>query len=865
MIFFHRCSLYSGVGSTVRWHNQSSWLFKGQLFPVNNTRIPDLLSPFRIPQSAIRNSLLCLIVLCLAGCERGAVPPDRINLEPHASGDNQCGMYGEPLERPLRVLVEGPHKRGLLGGKGGRRPVSGTQVIFVVEQPEAGAVFDESGSAELRAETDVSGIASAWLRLGDCPGDVTVLASVETRDGAKSVRFRATAGVSVSQKDLEGPTGGVLQDVGLVLYDAPGKPAEGVTVCFRVEGNRHKSSVKHERLVTDHEGRAVTSWTLGQETQQYFLRAEIQDDRAQVPQERRFRSLGIRFEAMALNKSGMFINLLGGIAIFIFGMKLMSGGLQRMADRRLKAILQAVTRNRWLAVGVGALLTAVIQASSATTVMVVGFVNAGLLDLVQGIGVVFGANIGTTITAQIIAFKLNALAYPAIALGLIVASVAEKPSRKAFGESILGFGLLFLGMTTMSGVLKPLRYSPEFVSWFRLFECDPVGGVVPWRAALMCIVIGTVMTVLVQSSSATVGLVMALSGQGLVSFYTALPLVLGDNIGTTITALVVSIGANRNAKRAAVAHTMFNLIGAAYMYLLLFMPLWNGQPVFLGLVDWFTPGEAFAALPENLPRHVANAHSTFNIMNCLIFLPFIGVMARVCEKIVPVKSTEEESVLEYLEPRLLATPALALDQAVKEVAYMLEHARESFENGCANFRARTEERERRIRKLEKKIDRLQKEITRYIVGLSRQELSKKEASLIPALVHAVNDTERIGDHAEELIELAQLMEESNLKLSQDAMEDVRELEGLLAKQFDACHRALAERDTEVRREVKQRSKQLAALVARISEKHVKRLDSGECEILAGVIFLDYVAHLERIGDHLLNIAQRAKKVARVTE
>jgi len=818
-----------------------------------------------MPYTALAFTLVALTAL-LTGCpQRAPIVPDKISLEPHASGDSQCGMYGDTLAKPFRVLVEGPHQPGLLGGKGGRHPAPGVDVVFQVEDPASGAVLSKNGEPEITVKTDTAGIASALLRLGDQPGDATVLATVETPKGPESARLRAISGVEKTRNELEGPTGATLKDVGLVLYDAPNKPAVGVTVYFHVEGAHHKSSSKPTMVLTDQEGRAVTAWTLGQATQQYFLDAEIQDDRADVPEARRFHGRHIRFEAMAVGTGQMLLTLVGGLAVFILGMKLMSAGLQRMADRRLKAILNSMTRNRVFAVGIGALITAMIQSSSATTVMVVGFINAGLINLAQATGVVFGANIGTTITAQIIAFKLNALAYPAIALGLILSSVGRKQGVRAFGESVLGFGLLFLGMTTMSDILKPLRYSPEFVSWFQLFDCTPVHGVVPWWPAFMCILVGTGATVIVQSSSATVGLVMALAGQGLISFYAAVPLVLGDNIGTTITAQFAALGANRNAKRAAIAHTMFNMVGALYMYLLLFLPLWGGQPVFLGFINAITPGEVFAAIPENLPRHIANAHTAFNVFNCLLFIPFIGAMVRLCERIIPLASTDEEQVLLYLEPHLVRTPALALNLAVKEVAYMLRRAQKSIEEGCEYFHGGPRELEEKIRKREKVIDRLQNKITAYLVDLSRETLSPAEAALIPKLIHAVNDAERIGDHSEDLVELAHLKQEHDVTFSPTAEEDLHKLEQLVSEQFEAARRALVDGDLEESKRVKRNEKQITEVMARISDDHIGRLESGACTIQNGVVFLDYIAHLERTGDHLVNIAKRAKKIIRVTE
>ncbi len=806
---------------------------------------------------------LLTLALLTFGCSSRVPPvPDRIILDEHASGDDQAGMYGELLPQPLYVVVEGPVEPGMFGGAGGRRPVRDAEVVFEIEGTETGAQFEEGGPRFV-TRTDAGGAAMARLRLGNKPGDVIVSATTESASGPLTVRLRATAGIEKLQSVFEGPTGSTLEEVGVLLRDPDGRPAEGITVYFHVEGNAKGSSVKRDRVISDSEGRAATSWRLGSATQQYFVMAEIEDKRPDVPTEERFRGRGIVFTAMALDKMNMVITLFGGLAVFIFGMTLMSGGLQRMADRRLKAILNAMTRNRILAVGVGALLTAVIQSSSATTVMVVGFVNAGLLTLTQAVGVVFGANIGTTMTAQILAFNLDAVSYPAIALGLILASLGRKQAVRALGESILGFGLLFLGMTTMSAVLKPLRYSPEFLAWFHMFQCTPVDGLIPWKQALICIVIGTVTTMVVQSSSATVGLVLALAAQGLIDFYTAVPLVLGDNIGTTITAQLAALGANRNSKRAAMAHTMFNVVGALYMYLLLFMPWWKGQPLFLGFVDSITPGDVFSSHPENLPRHIANAHTAFNLVNCVFFVPILGFMVRLCEWIIPVRADDQERVLEYLEEHLLATPTLALEQAIKEVAYMTRRAQKSVQEACSHFHKADPALEDSVRRREDVIDRLQKEINNYLTQISQRELMSEEAAIIPMLIHAVNDTERVGDICEDIVKIGNQMREQNLVFSEAAERDLKDLESLIFEQFEATRQALATREVSEQKRIRRR--QIHEVATRIAESHVARLDSGACDVHAGVVFLDYVGYLENIGEHLVAISKRANRVVRVTE
>jgi phosphate:Na+ symporter len=813
----------------------------------------------------------CWILLCLFALLSGCSPhdttiPDRVIPDPHASGLGQAGLHNQILPHPLRVVVEGPLERGLLGGAGSRKTIPGVDVQFTIENPGSGAVFVESDQPVVTVATDVSGTAAVTLQLGNRSTDITIRAVIATPRGERSTILRATSGVELIGHDLEGRTGDVLDEFGLIVQEMSGAPAEGVPVYFRTEGSYDGSSVGRQRVLTDESGRAVTTWKLGTKVKQYHAVAEIHDDRADVAPEDRVLSRAFEFTAMAINKQQMLIVLLGGLAIFVFGMKLMTDGLQRMADRRLQGFLQLMTRNRFVAVLVGAGITAMIQSSSATTVMTVGFVNAGLLTLTQAIGVIFGANIGTTITAQIIAFRLEQLSYPAIAMGLLMSGFMKKPQYKYLGEAILGFGLLFLGMQTMAEILKPLRDSPEFVAWFRTFDCTPgPSGMVPAGPALMCIVIGTITTVAVQSSTATMGLVLALASQGLINFYTAVPLILGDNIGTTITAILASIGTNRNAKRAAIAHTLFNLFGAAYMYALLFVPIWNGKPVFLGFVDAITPGNPFLANPENLLRHVANSHTAFNLINCLMFTPFIGLMARVCRTILPVTEGEEERVLEYLEPKLLNLPTVALRQTVVEVAYMLRRGQKSVNSACELFYGTSPETAAKIREREEVIDRLQREITRYLVELSRRQLSPQEASLIPVLIHAVNDAERIGDRAEAILELSLMLEDRTCHFSATAQEEVKGMQALLNLQFETTLRLLEGGENGQVRRVFDTENKITAFLKRATDAHMKRLEGDACQVHAGIIFLDLMTHLERVGDHLVNIAERASIINSVAE
>jgi len=604
---------------------------------------------------------------------------------------------------------------------------------------------------------------------------------------------------------------------------------------------------------------------MGSDVRRHFCAVQINDNRHNVTPQERFDVVLMEFEAMAMNKTQLITILLGGLAVFIFGMTIMSRGLQRMADRHLRTALQFMTRNRFLGVLTGAVVTALVQSSSATTVMLIGFVNAGMLTLAQGIGVVFGANIGTTMTAQLIAFRLDSLAYPAIAVGLALATLLRQPRHKAIGESILGFGLLFLGMMTMSDILKPLRYSPEFISWFSMFDCSPSNGssMMPFTPVFMCLVIGTITTCVIQSSSATIGIVLALCSQGIINFYTAVPLILGDNIGTTITANLAALNANRDAKRVALAHTCFNLFGALIMYILFYVPAWRGQPVFLGFVDWVTSGEAFSSHPENLLRHAANSHTFFNLLNVMFFLPFTSLLARFCQWIIPPAQAEQETVLEYLEPNLLQSPAIALTQAVNEVIFMIRKGEKSMDESCELLCGGPQSLAESVMKREIIIDRLQKEIIEYLVQLSRGDTTPKQSKIIPAMIHVINDAERLGDHAESLVKINETFKTINNVMTPEAVQAIQDIQGCLNRQFDAIYRVLKGIDPHAAQDAIDASRELERVLHKATEEKVQRLDEGRVSVQGSVVFLDALGHLERVGDHLVNIAERAADILAV--
>ena len=441
------------------------------------------------------------------------------------------------------------------------------------------------------------------------------------------------------------------------------------------------------------------------------------------------------------------LTVLGGLAIFVYGMGLMSDGLKEIAGEKLKAALGYMTRNRFFAILAGAGVTALIQSSSATSVMTVGFVNAGLLSLQQAIGVIFGANIGTTITGQIVSFKLDDIALPAVTLGVVGLMIAKRVFARGIWRTVLGFGLLFFGMTIMSSELKELARTPGFSKFFELFNCTPSqgSGYMPILSVLGAIAVGTLCTMVVQSSSATIGITIALANSGVISVWSAIPIVLGDNIGTTITAAFAAIGANSNARRTALAHAMFNILGTVWVTLSFFLVInINGinAPAFFHAVNALTEGNGL--LGENPGRHVAMAHSIFNVANVIVLTAFIPLIAKICTKILKEKPGKGDSIL---EPRFLATPEIACVASVRALTDMLRRATTLTQVAVRSALGEAQITRDVLQEKEDAIDERQNAIRDYLVGISQHKINSRIASSLPEILHCVNDTERISDLA----------------------------------------------------------------------------------------------------------------------
>ncbi|NLC71100.1 MAG: Na/Pi cotransporter family protein [Desulfuromonadaceae bacterium] len=554
----------------------------------------------------------------------------------------------------------------------------------------------------------------------------------------------------------------------------------------------------------------------------------------------------------SLFNQNVFFGVIGGLGLFIFGMKIMSEGLQKVAGDRIRKILAALTNNRLMGMLVGMTVTAMIQSSSATTVMVVGFVNAGLMSLVQSIGVILGANIGTTVTAQLIAFNITKYALPAIALGVGLKLFARQKKWTYFGEVILGFGILFFGLAVMKDALGPIKDSEAFRSLF-LFIGDN---------HLLGVLLGALITLVLQSSSATIGITMALAANGLLSFEGSVALIMGENIGTTITANLAAIGTNLAAKRTALSHFLFNFLGVCYMLLLF--------PLFLHFVNSITPGDAdfivqtqqqAASLGMHIgdkpyiARHIANTHTLFNIINTIIFIPLVGFLAKISTLLIRGEDVVSEFHLKYLDTRVLNTPPIALGQARSETVRMAQLAISFLEETNLYLQHPDEQKIKDLQKKEEYIDLLQKEITNFLVLLSQQSITSDVSREIASLMHMVNDLERVGDHCENLWELRQRAKDQKIVFSEIAQVEISELCQLTRDFLAFVVQGLEKRDKSIGLKSQQMESSIDRLEESLRNNHINRLNTGECNVLPGLIYIDMLHNFEKIGDHTYNLSE----------
>ena len=543
------------------------------------------------------------------------------------------------------------------------------------------------------------------------------------------------------------------------------------------------------------------------------------------------------------------LHVFGGLAIFIYGMKLMSDGLHNSAGDRMRSILKVFSANRFVAILSGAAVTCVIQSSSASTVMVIGFVNAGLLTLVQSIGIIFGANIGTTITAQLVAFNIQWLVMPALFLGMLL-WLQKRRALSFWGLTIMGFGFLFLGMNLMSSELKALSKLPAFMEAFQLFACTPRDGIIPPGAALGAIAVGMAATFVVQSSSAASGVIIILANSGMIDLHTAVALVMGSNIGTTITAQLAAIPANRVAKQTALAHTLFNLFGVAITFASFYLFI-HGKPLFFLCLE---------AISRNAPlaRQIANAHTLFNVATTLALVPFIPLLAKLCEAILPAKADEIQ--YKRLEPHLLHNPAIALTQTTAALRSMLKNACLMADATLRIYGHNDEKNRKFLRQLserEEDVDNRQADIADYLSRLMQQNLSPAQAEVVPLLLHCSNDAERIGDHASRIQEIMNHIKDNGIRFSDAAAKEYGLLLQELEAHFQRVTELLEDNSPDKLRQAIQARGRLHEHFTASEQEHMARIAKGTCRPEVGLVFLELLTEMRKLLRHLSNITDRA--------
>jgi len=541
--------------------------------------------------------------------------------------------------------------------------------------------------------------------------------------------------------------------------------------------------------------------------------------------------------------------IIGGLGLFLFGMKVMSEGLQLVAGERMRVILRRMTGNRIAGSFTGFLITSIIQSSSATTVMLLSLVNAGLITLHQSMGVIFGANVGTTMTAWIVALfgfkiKISTFALPAIGLGFLIRYVTRGRGSH-WGEVILGFGLLFLGLHFLKMAVPDAKISPEIHHWLSMYSASTLYGM------LFALAASVIVTGIVQSSSATSAVVLIMASTGLVDFRTAMVLFLGANIGTTVTALIASIGANVNARRAAIAHLLFNVLGSLWVLVLL-----GPMEVF---IDFLWPGSPY----ENrttLLFHLTMFHTVFNLANTIIFLPFVPQFGSIVKKLVRGDTTGEViQHLRFIDSHLLDTPVMGVASARLEIQRMIRLNAEMLEFTMSVFRDGKEKLETVIQKVkerERVVDMLEKEITDFLAQISRGNVSSAMAREIAGLITATSDLERIGDHCETLLKLLARKKEEKLSFTENAEKEINKIAAEVQSFLELLDSHMAPKTgRNIMKVAGDIEKEINAMRAQMRDSHIRRLNESTCNVDAGLIFLDMVTSFEKIGDHSYNVAE----------
>jgi len=531
----------------------------------------------------------------------------------------------------------------------------------------------------------------------------------------------------------------------------------------------------------------------------------------------------------------------GGFGMFLYGMHVMAEGLEKSAGEKMKTLLGLLTTNRFVAVGVGAAVTGIIQSSSATTVMVVGFVNAGLMNLSQAVGLIMGANIGTTVTAWIVSssewaafLKPDQIAPVAIFIGSMLLFFSKNKGRKQIGEILVGFGFLFIGLDFMGGAIEPYRESEVFKNAFVILGSNPFYGIIA----------GTLVTAIIQSSSASVGILQTLAISGLVPWNAGVYIILGQNIGTCITAILSSIGTSKNAKRAAIIHLLFNVFGTVIFAI--------GSITFFEIIN--------TTIGDNLinSTQISLFHTAFNITNTILLFPFANVLVRLSERILPgddnLEMSENAVTLRHLDERILETPSFAVDNAIKETIHMAQLALTNISISTQAIISQNPEDIASVKKTEKDINALEQAITRYLVKLINANISEVQQTIVTHLFNTVNDIERVGDHAMSIAELAEYNIKNKIIFSEVAISELAEMAEYTIETYKMAILARENNDPKLISKVETREDKIDTMEENLREAHIKRLSSYQCDPATSVVFLDVISHYERISDHSLNIA-----------
>ena len=536
----------------------------------------------------------------------------------------------------------------------------------------------------------------------------------------------------------------------------------------------------------------------------------------------------------------LVFGVIGGTALLMYGVDMMGDGLEKASGDTMKKILTVLTGRVWSAFLVGILVTAVVQSSTAITVLTVGFVNSGLMSLPQAIGIIYGANIGTTITAQLMAFsfkfKLTDIALPVLGIGFGISHISKNKKFKNIGQALMGFGMMFLGLKILNSGIPYMQESKSLRYFFTHYASIPIIG----------ILLGAFATAMVHSSAATIGLVMVLGQAGLLDIQSAICIMLGDNIGTCLTAQLASMTGNINARRTAWAHTFYNLFGVILTGMVL--------PIFIKIVTAIT---LYFQPNADISAYIANSHTLFNSINALIFLPSTKYYVKFLNKLIrPKDDTHTKKV--FLDKLLLDTPVAALQASRSEIIRGAKIAKEMLINVMDLLYTDDIKKLTLISDSEVTINEMQKELTKYIVEISNRELTENQSIMIPATISSINNIERIGDRIIDISQLYETKTDKGLKFSENAFDELKEIENTIIEMFDNVIVALSKRDEKSIERIIELENQVDDISETFQKNHIERLNDGRCNIDSGIIYIDIIGHLERIADHIYKIGMFSK-------